>query len=82
MFVEARADTESRRRRTARTGVGCATCIQCDPHLVNGRLTRVRLDEDPSNRLMQGAIGWRMDTGEPFKVDDRDTWPRQQEDQT
>jgi hypothetical protein len=46
-------------------------------HLVNGRLMAVFLDDDATNRLMEGVIGLQMHTGDPFKVEYRNIWLKQ-----
>lgn len=48
-------------------------------HLLNGRLMAVFLDDDEQNRLMEGVIGLQMHTGDPFRVEYRNIWLKQQE---
>jgi hypothetical protein len=43
-------------------------------HLVNGRLMAVFLDDDATNRLMEGVVGLQMHVGDPFKVEYRNIW--------
>ena len=46
-------------------------------HLLNGHLMAVFLDDDATNRLMEGVIGLQMHVGDPFKVEYRNIWLKQ-----
>lgn len=44
--------------------------------LLNGQLMAVLIDEDVTNRALEGVLGFQMHVGAPFKVEYRNIWYR------
>jgi hypothetical protein len=43
-------------------------------HVLNGRVSAVLIDEDEKGRIKEGALGFQMHVGPPFKVEFRNIW--------